>query len=454
MECELCQTSGRKKFYCERCLNERLLIHKNALQRLRASLDTRVQNAAEHLQQPGGVQERRNLKAQRDALISNITSFESRQQSSSEQLQSNKNLVLDKRKNLTIRKTRLRSVRSRLQTQQANLNYTSKSHPKPSSSSSCVQGYHHRPTDLVQRITSVQQQWDQILENLSLVRKKLIIQLCGIYTITANYTKNQSITPSIYPNQAQQQKHQLLVEQQQRSRHQEPDFTKKSSVDKINPKLSWQILGLCLPVSTEIKSYHHEQISAATLYTSHLLRLIALYLGIKLPFQMIMGPFLSIRAPINSIWSNKHPTPYPLHIPSSMVYSSGSQVSQVAFLSGLCMLAINVHYLLLTQQPQMINKVMKEEEENNKCKKSNPRKLTSSVNDHTSTGYKPTDLLKNLYNLCCTRPIGIHSHITGKKLLTRPDDPFNSHLIELDELIKEVLQPKIEDSVDEGWSII
>jgi hypothetical protein len=145
---------------------------------------------------------------------------------------------------------------------------------------------------------------------------------------------------------------------------------------------------------------------------------------------------------------HRHPSPYPLHIPSSitsMVHASGSQVSQIAFLSGLCMLAINVHYLLLTQQPQL-----------------RPTSQDPPPDQHhpppkpppPSLSHKPTELLRNLYSLCQTRPIGRFSHLTGPTVLMQPDNPLNPAWINLQEVIDEVLQSKPEDSVDEGWSMI
>ncbi|KNZ51903.1 hypothetical protein VP01_376g4 [Puccinia sorghi] len=204
-----------------------------------------------------------------------------------------------------------------------------------------------------------------------------------------------------------------------------------------------------------------------------------MYLGIKLPFQLIMGPCLSIRAPINSIWSKRcggpshdfaeqrtprltrfllyrHPSPYPLHIPSSItstVHSTGSQVSHIAFLSGLCMLALNARYLLLTQQPQLRPPSLARASEENPCQHPTAQPPLS-MPQPTLLAQKPTDLLHNLHSLCLSRPLGLFSHLTGPSVLLPPDHPSNPACIDVQQVINEVLQSKHEDSVDEGWSMI
>lgn len=420
MECELCEVRGRKRFFCEVCLNERLLIHDSSLKRLSASHDSTLQKAAQLLQAPGGVQERRLLKAKRASVILNIRSIEARRSSLVQDCELKRSSLLTKRRELAIRQTRLRAARS-------SLNLPSNTPHSKQSNSLRPRTSAGPSASLADQIDSIQACWNEVLEDLMDVRERLVAQLFNIYSI------NLEPTPPRSSN--------LKIEERGKPSYHEPTLRYSS----IKPTPSWQILGLGLPVSTEIKSYHHEEASAATLYTSHLLRLIAMYLGIKLPFQMIMGPFLSIRAPPNSIWSHKHPSAYPLHIPSSinsMVYSSGSQVSQVAFLSGLCMLALNAHYLLSTQQAQRA------------LLPSTSSHPSPDKTSHPSPGSKPTELLPNIYSLCHTRPIGHHSHLTGKTLFRRPDDPSDSVCADLQEVIKEVMQSKADDFVDEGWSII
>ncbi|KAA1087554.1 hypothetical protein PGT21_033568 [Puccinia graminis f. sp. tritici] len=429
MECELCGKPGRKKFFCETCLSERLFIHNSSLKRLSAAHDVTVQKATQLLEAPGGIQERRVLKSKRAALILSIRSLEAERASSLERSESLEASISYKRRELAIRQSRLQAARSQLRYRSAAL------HQPPSE---CAGRAFCEPSaqimDLPQQLASVHQDWDAVIQELTHVREKLIRQLAIIYTITVNHT-----TPS-------------------NPRLEKQILPAREDPKAVSPALStpsWRILGLCLPVSTEIKSYHHEEISAATLYTSHLLRLLAMYLGIKLPFQLIMGPFLSIKAPLNSFWSKKHPSPYPLHLPSSitsMVHSSGSQVSQIAFLSGLCMLAINAHYLLLTQQPQLIPRSLDSKDQPLPPPSQYPTSLPKA--QAPASGCKPTELLRNLHSLCFTRPIGHLSHLTGRTFLMRPDDPSNPMCIDLQEVIKEVLQSKPEDSVDEGWSII
>ncbi|OAV99349.1 hypothetical protein PTTG_12190 [Puccinia triticina 1-1 BBBD Race 1] len=431
MECELCGTSGRKKFFCEVCLNERLLIHKSSLKRLSAAHHATVQKAAQLLEAPGGIQERRVLKSKRAALILNIRSLEAERTRSLEQSESLKASISKKKRELAIRQSRLLAARSQLRYRLSALHQ-----PASEYGGRAFCGPSGQTMDsLPQQIASVHQDWDEVTQELSHLREKLITQLCSIYTITVNHPA---------------QSNSCLEKYNPSGRERDP-----KSASPAVPTPSSRILGLCLPVSTEIKSYHHEEISAATLYTSHLLRLLAMYLGIKLPFQLIMGPFLSIRAPPNSLWSKKHPSPYPLHIPSSitsMVNSSGSQVSQIAFLSGLCMLAVNAHYLLLTQQPQLVLRSL-----NSKDRTLPPPSQSQTPMPRPQplpSGCKPTDLLRNLHSLCLTRPIGQLSHLTGRTFLMRPDDPSIPACIDLQEVIKDVLQSKPEDSVDEGWSII
>jgi len=438
MECELCGTPGRKKFFCEACLTERLLIHNSSLKRLSAAHHVTLQKAAQLIEAPGGVQERRILKSRRAALIISLRSLEAGRARSLEHSESLKSFVAKKQSELAIRQSRLHAARSQLRGRRSALH-----HDAPSElvgGAFCPLQPTGPAGNLRQQIASILQEWDQVSQQLVHVREKLIMQLCKIYTITLNQPKPQSnVRLETHPPSAP------------------PQHIPKSSSPPGPSTPSCRILGLCLPVSTEITAYHHEEISAATLYTSHLLRLLAMYLGIKLPFQLIMGPCLSIRAPINSIWSKRHPSPYPLHIPSSItstVHSSGSQVSHIAFLSGLCMLALNAHYLLLTQQPQLRPPSLAPAPEEEDPRQHATAQPPPSTPQPALSAQKPTDLLRNLHSLCLSRPLGLFSHLTGPSVLLPPDHPSNPACIDLQQVINEVLQSKPEDSVDEGWSMI
>ncbi|MBW0521958.1 hypothetical protein O181_061673 [Austropuccinia psidii MF-1] len=407
MECDVCETIGRKKFFCEVCLNERLLIHNSSLKRLGAAHETTVQRAAQLLDAPEGVQERRILKAKRAALIIHAKHVEAQREKLIENCESNRFTLQAKKKQLATRQIRLREAQAYLKYQTSKIskepNHIILSPSPPVSS--CGRSL------ATPQFIALQKSWDEVLQNLVDVRRKLISQLFAIYTITLHRPR---ATPR-YPN---------------------INHTGSSPSNGLLSFQEWRILGLCLPVSTEIKTYHHEEISAAALYASHLVRLSAMYLGIKLPFQMTLGPILSVRAPRYSIWSHKHPSSYPLHIPTAITSTSysGSSVTQVAFLTGLCMLAHNAYYLALAQNPTLVK-----------------HSHSSSIG---ASNFKPCELLQNLY-LCYHSPqLGHFSHATGKIRLPRPDDFANSEMPDLQETIKEVLQTKLEDTVDEEWNLV
>ncbi|POW21231.1 hypothetical protein PSHT_02612 [Puccinia striiformis] len=381
--------------YSENCyrhvdgvLSERLLIHNSSLTRLSAAHDVTVQKATQLLEAPGGVQERRVLKSKRAALILSIRSLEAERPRTLETSEFLQATITKKRGELAIRQSKLHAARSQLRCRLSALH-------QPTSESSgrafCEQS--GQPMDLPQQIDSVQQDWDRVTQELAHVRHKLITQLCSIYTITVNYP------PQCNPR---------LEQQTSSSRDQTPSAAFSAP--------SWRILGLGLPVSTEIKSYHHEEISAATLYTSHLLRLLAMYLGISCR-SVDHGTFSEL-GPSNSFWSQNSIT--------SMVHSSGSQVSQIAFLSGLCMLAINAHYLLLTQQPQHIPLPAEPQDPHL------PLPLNAKLPPPSSASRcKPTELLR-------TSILFVQHSLDWSDIPDATDDPFNPACIDLQDLITEV----------------
>jgi hypothetical protein len=67
----------------------------------------------------------------------------------------------------------------------------------------------------------------------------------------------------------------------------------------------YEIGGVVLPSPGDVGRHEPERIDAAVSHTAHCVRLIALYLGVKLPFMVFTGPNPSIRATADSAWSHK-----------------------------------------------------------------------------------------------------------------------------------------------------
>ncbi|KNZ51908.1 hypothetical protein VP01_376g9 [Puccinia sorghi] len=189
MECELCGIPGRKKFFCEACLTERLLIHNSSLKRLSAAHRVTLQKAAQLIEAPGGLQERRVLKSRRAALIISLRSLEAGRARSLEHSESLKNFVAKKQKELAIRQSRLHAARSQLRDRRSALDL----HPSELVGGAfCPLQPKGPASNLHQQIATVLQEWDQVSQQLVHVREKLIMQLCKIYTITVNQPKQHS----------------------------------------------------------------------------------------------------------------------------------------------------------------------------------------------------------------------------------------------------------------------
>jgi hypothetical protein len=208
-------------------LTERLLIHNSSLQRLSAAHHVTLQKAAQLIETPGGVQERRILKSKRAALSLSLKSLEAERALSSEQSESLKNSISKKQRELALRRSKLHAARSQLRDRrsafppQPTSELAGRAFPRSQETS--TQGL-----NLAQRIASVQQDWDQVLQQIVHLREKLITQLCTIYTVTLNHPRPET---------------QSLCNREQNPRYVPPGSSAPS----------WRILGLCLPVSTEIK---------------------------------------------------------------------------------------------------------------------------------------------------------------------------------------------------------
>ncbi|KAG0152477.1 hypothetical protein CROQUDRAFT_146358 [Cronartium quercuum f. sp. fusiforme G11] len=159
-----------------------------------------------------------------------------------------------------------------------------------------------------------------------------------------------------------------------------------------------------------------------------------MYIGIKLPFQLSMGPALSISAPRCSVWKSNFPALYPLHLPIVTSHSNSStsarSSSHLAFVTGLSMLAYNCYYIFESQR------------------------TTSGLPSQSTRTHKPREVLQSLYAFCHTPGLGSWSHVTGKELLKRPGNPSQLPEVDLEQLVSEALQIKTEEVVEEDWSLI
>ncbi|KAI8455072.1 hypothetical protein BY996DRAFT_7054146 [Phakopsora pachyrhizi] len=395
MQCDYCErTSGWKSFFCETCLNERLLIHNSSLKRLGETHEATISRASRLLHQPAGVEDQRILRARKASLICLNQNLDSRLNRLQDRLESGRLVLNSKTERLVRRRERLEEANRYLQQQlqRSTVSSLRASSANDAPPSSTTQDTSSRST----RLETINQNWDHILKSLMIVRRSLMEELLKIYPITSN---------NLPSSQNGNCSHTKLCETRDRDDYAlDEDSDPDQGEDNPLNKVEWRILGFCLPVSTDIQLYHHEEVSAAALYTSHLLRLSAMYLGIKFPFQMFMGPMLSIRAPPMSLLSQKYQSLYPLYlVPTTMTLvstSSGPSASYISFLTGLCMLAYNGLYLFSTQTPT--------------------RAIQPSGNMSINPRLKADELLKNLYQ--CLRSnecVGTLSNLTGRQRLRR-----------------------------------
>ncbi|KAF8576885.1 hypothetical protein K439DRAFT_1640144 [Ramaria rubella] len=181
-------------------------------------------------------------------------------------------------------------------------------------------------------------------------------------------------------------------------------------------KGEWMIGGLVLPVPGDMRRYSPEHINAAVTHTLHFLSLLTFYLGVKLPFEVtwsgdVVGvgcPFIAAGKGSDSGGWAKWTTKQPLHIlpstsPSSSsardrttskpVASTSSSSQTPSFTTALTMLLYNTIWLCHTQSLQI--------------------PLSQSG-----------DVLRNLWELCCTLELGRRSHQTGVGVaLEQPTPP-------------------------------
>ena len=113
------------------------------------------------------------------------------------------------------------------------------------------------------------------------------------------------------------------------------------------------ITGLPLPHSDQLRRNQTLEASAATLHTALLIRLLALYLDVRLPFAIVAGPKPTIRAGSASAWTGKWSTPaQPLDLsprekdrPSSGAKEGSGTTSVTGFVTGLAMLAYDAAFI-------------------------------------------------------------------------------------------------------------
>ncbi|KAH9810454.1 UV radiation resistance protein and autophagy-related subunit 14-domain-containing protein [Melampsora americana] len=418
MECDVCEQPGRRKFFCEVCLKERLLIHRSSLKRLGENHEATVKRALPILEAPDGVQERRIAKARRAKLLSDCLSLESKDKQVTDSLHQSQTIVAAKTTQLSIRRDRLKQAREQLESRRNPTKFSTQQRPYiPGATQSTFSATHL--IELRQQILITEQHWGEVIKNLIVVRRSLISQLLTIYPITSHRT--------------------LEVPQEPQTQRSQPS-NRNQLQDATSPPVrsEWRISGLCLPTFTEVKFYSREEVSAAALFTAHFLRLTAMYLGVKLPFQLSMGPVLSISAPRHSVWKSDFPALYPLHLPIGPNYltssSSTRSSSYVAFLTGLSMLAYNTYYLFDSQRPSSLTS------QSGVCQRSHP--------------HKAREVLQSLYACCHSLELGNASHVTGKEVLKRPGSPSELIDIDLSQIVNEALQIKSEDVVEEDWSLI
>ncbi|KAI9061565.1 hypothetical protein FKP32DRAFT_1612992 [Trametes sanguinea] len=142
---------------------------------------------------------------------------------------------------------------------------------------------------------------------------------------------------------------------------------------KAGTKGEWTIGGLVLPVPGDIRRYPPDHINAVLTHTIHFVTLLAFYLGVKLPFEIV------------SSLTDSHLTHSPAPAPS-LSASPGS-----AFTTALAMLLYNVCYLAHTQAVDV---------------------------PLAHAG----DVLGNLWAVCCSPELGRRAHAT-RPLLPPPTPP-------------------------------
>ncbi|KAG0152476.1 hypothetical protein CROQUDRAFT_35482 [Cronartium quercuum f. sp. fusiforme G11] len=233
MECDVCEQPGRRKFYCEVCLKERLLIHRSALKRLGENHEATVKKALSVLEAPGGVQERRIAKARRAKLLVDCQELDQKNQQLVGKVQRSQTLIEKKRIELTIRRNRLQEARQRLEYQrtspQASSSHRNINPGSPLSSLSLTHLVNLRHQAVV-----AEQHWGEVLKNLTVVRRNLISQLVSIYPITYHKTESQEPTRI--------------------SELEEPHYRKNlSESTSAIVRTEWKITGLCLPTPAEVK---------------------------------------------------------------------------------------------------------------------------------------------------------------------------------------------------------
>lgn len=106
--------------------------------------------------------------------------------------------------------------------------------------------------------------------------------------------------------------------------------TKENLRNPVNPN-DWTILGLVMPLSTDLKRFERQKINGAITYTVQLLELVTFYLGISLPFLISHSAGkISIRP--NALWGSG--TKQSLYLNSSS-YSALSATESHGVSSGL-----------------------------------------------------------------------------------------------------------------------
>lgn len=113
------------------------------------------------------------------------------------------------------------------------------------------------------------------------------------------------------------------------------------------------IFGLSLPHSDQLRRNQTLEASAATLHTAMLIRLLALYLDVRLPFVIVAGPKPTIRAASASAWTSKWSTPaQPLDLsprekdrPSATAKEASGSTSVTGFVTALAMLAYDAAFI-------------------------------------------------------------------------------------------------------------
>ncbi|CAA7262042.1 unnamed protein product [Cyclocybe aegerita] len=218
---------------------------------------------------------------------------------------------------------------------------------------------------------------------------------------------------------------------------------------KAGTKGEWTIGDLILPVPGDIRRYPPDHINAVLTHTVHFLSLLAFYLGIKLPFEVIWtGGKLGVGQPwIGATkgaetggwarWYNKHPlhlssaplpssppppipsssrVSYPTDTSSSMAASMlasdpPDSAPQSSFTTALAMLLYDVSYLAYTQ----------------------------SVDVPLS---QAGDVLSNLWMVCCSTELGRKSHETYPHMAPPTPPSFPLDFAQLLQATRHILRRK------------